>query len=80
MAPDALDLVNRMMLSVLPLSTMLMAAAHRHSFSFEVHWSAHAITALVAGILILIRPKLLNFIIAAYLLIIGVTGLFNLSW
>ena len=34
------------------------------------------IVALVAGILILLMPRLLNFIVAIYLIIIGVTGLF----
>ena len=33
------------------------------------------IVALVAGILILLAPRLLNFIVAIYLIIIGVTGL-----
>jgi hypothetical protein len=33
------------------------------------------VAALVAGILILVMPKLLNYIIALYLIIIGVTGL-----
>jgi hypothetical protein len=33
------------------------------------------LVALVAGILILIIPRLLNFIVAIYLIIIGVTGL-----
>ena len=33
------------------------------------------IVALIAGILILIMPRLLNYIIALYLIIIGVTGL-----
>jgi len=31
--------------------------------------------ALIAGILILIMPRLLNFIVAIYLIIIGVLGL-----
>ena len=31
--------------------------------------------ALIAGILILVIPRLLNFIVAIYLIIIGVTGL-----
>jgi hypothetical protein len=31
--------------------------------------------ALIAGILILIVPRLLNYIVAAYLIIIGVLGL-----
>ncbi len=32
---------------------------------------------LVAGILILVMPKLLNYIVAIYLIIIGVVGLFG---
>ena len=35
----------------------------------------HPIVALIAGILILVLPRLLNYIVAAYLIIIGVTGL-----
>lgn len=31
---------------------------------------------LIAGILILIMPRLLNYIVAIYLIIIGVVGLF----
>ncbi len=34
--------------------------------------------ALIAGILILIAPKFLNFIVAVYLIVYGVVGLFNL--
>ncbi len=33
------------------------------------------IVALVAGILILVMPRLLNFIVAAYLIFIGIMGL-----
>jgi hypothetical protein len=33
------------------------------------------LVALVAGILILVMPRLLNFIVAIYLIIIGITGL-----
>jgi Protein of unknown function (DUF3096) len=33
------------------------------------------IVALIAGILILVIPRLLNIIVAIYLIIIGVTGL-----
>ena len=33
------------------------------------------IVALIAGILILVMPRLLNFIIAIYLIIVGITGL-----
>lgn len=34
---------------------------------------------LAAGILILVMPKLLNFIIAVYLIVIGLIGLFGAS-
>jgi hypothetical protein len=33
------------------------------------------IVALIAGILILLRPRLLNYIVAIYLIVVGVTGL-----
>jgi Protein of unknown function (DUF3096) len=35
----------------------------------------NAIIALIAGILILVRPALLNYIIALYLIVIGILGL-----
>jgi len=35
------------------------------------------LVALIAGILILIVPRLLNFIVAIYLIIIGLLGLFG---
>ncbi|MCK9619246.1 MAG: DUF3096 domain-containing protein [Methylobacter sp.] len=37
--------------------------------------NTQAILSLIAGILILIRPALLNYIIAIYLIIVGVMGL-----
>ncbi|MGH6981898.1 MAG: DUF3096 domain-containing protein [Stellaceae bacterium] len=33
------------------------------------------LVALIAGILILLVPRILNFIVAVYLIIIGITGL-----
>ncbi len=35
------------------------------------------LVALIAGILILVVPRLLNFIVAIYLIIIGLLGLFG---
>ena len=35
------------------------------------------LVALIAGILILIVPRLLNFIVAIYLIIVGLLGLFG---
>jgi hypothetical protein len=34
---------------------------------------------LIAGILILIMPRLLNYIVAVYLIIVGLMGLLNMS-
>ena len=39
-----------------------------------------AIVALIAGILILIMPRLLNFIVAIYLIFVGLVGLGVLKW
>lgn len=39
--------------------------------------SLSPLVALVAGILILIMPRLLNYIVAFYLIIIGLLGLFG---
>lgn len=36
-----------------------------------------ALVSLIAGILILLVPRLLNYIVAFYLIIIGVVGLFH---
>lgn len=35
------------------------------------------VAALIAGVLILIVPRLLNYIVAIYLILIGVLGLFG---
>ncbi|HJU23849.1 MAG TPA: DUF3096 domain-containing protein [Casimicrobiaceae bacterium] len=35
------------------------------------------LVALIAGILILIVPRLLNYIVAIYLILVGVVGLFG---
>jgi len=36
---------------------------------------AHPVISLIAGILILIFPRLLNYIVAIYLIIVGLVGL-----
>ena len=43
----------------------------------NLHLALTPLISLVAGILILIMPKLLNFIVAIYLIIIGIVGLFG---
>lgn len=37
------------------------------------------VVALIAGILILLIPRLLNYIVAVYLIVIGLIGLFGAS-
>jgi Protein of unknown function (DUF3096) len=43
----------------------------------HINLSLAPIVALVAGILILVMPKLLNYIIALYLIVVGLLGLFG---
>ncbi len=37
------------------------------------------LVSLIAGILILVMPRLLNYIVALYLIIIGIIGLFGMG-
>ncbi len=41
----------------------------------NLHVTLAPIIALIAGILILIRPRLLAYIVAVYLIVIGILGL-----
>jgi hypothetical protein len=43
----------------------------------NVHLTIGPIVALIAGILILVIPRLLNYIVALYLIIIGLLGIFG---
>ena len=43
----------------------------------NVHLAIGPLIALIAGILILVMPRLLNFIVAIYLIAIGALGLFG---
>jgi hypothetical protein len=43
----------------------------------NVHLSIGPLVSLIAGILILLMPRLLNFIVAIYLIIMGLLGLFG---
>ncbi len=45
----------------------------------NLHLSIGPLVALVAGILILVMPRLLNYIVALYLIVIGVLGLLGTS-
>jgi DUF3096 family protein len=41
----------------------------------NIHANLAPIVALIAGVLILIMPRLLNFIVAIYLIVTGIIGL-----
>ena len=43
----------------------------------NLHLSIAPIVALAAGIVILVAPRLLNFTVAIYLIVIGLLGLFG---
>jgi hypothetical protein len=43
----------------------------------SINLSLGPLVSLIAGILILIMPRLLNFIVAIYLIVIGLLGLFG---
>ena len=43
----------------------------------NLHLSLTPLISLIAGILILVMPKLLNIIVAIYLIVIGLVGLFG---
>lgn len=43
----------------------------------NIHFSVVPLVSLIAGILILVMPKLLNYIIALYLIAVGLIGLFG---
>ncbi|HEY2987563.1 MAG TPA: DUF3096 domain-containing protein [Candidatus Binatia bacterium] len=40
-----------------------------------IHVALQPVVSLIAGILILIIPRLLNYIVAVYLIVIGILGL-----
>jgi hypothetical protein len=56
-------------------ATPALAQGRYHIYTLRVAWAP--IIALIAGILILIVPRLLNYIVAIYLIIIGLVGLFG---
>lgn len=43
----------------------------------NIHLGLTPLVSLIAGILILVMPRLLNYIVAFYLIVIGLIGLFG---
>lgn len=56
----------------------LPAAAQARSGAITIRYGGLSpIIALLAGILILVRPRLLNYIVAIYLILVGLIGIFG---
>jgi hypothetical protein len=49
------------------------------NFFMHIHITLLPILSLIAGILILVKPKLLSFIVAIYLIAVGLIGIFGLG-
>jgi hypothetical protein len=47
------------------------------STAMNIHLSIGPLVSLIAGILILVVPRLLNYIVAIYLIVIGLIGIFG---
>ncbi len=58
------------------LHLALDVAAKGTQVSFHLRWIP--LIALIAGVLILVFPRILNYLIAAYLIVVGLIGLFNI--
>jgi hypothetical protein len=63
----------------LPLDSLLQKTAGETSMTITVGHLPH-IVALIAGVLILIMPRLLNYIVAIYLIFVGLVGMGLLRW
>jgi uncharacterized membrane protein YcjF (UPF0283 family) len=52
-----------------------MQSRKRRKASMQIAISPQPVVSLIAGVLIFIFPKLLNYIVAVYLIVIGILGL-----
>ena len=50
-----------------------------YTMNFQMHFTIPNILAIFAGVAIFIRPKLLNLIVAIYLIVTGVIGLLGIK-
>ena len=57
----------------------VLAATLAQQTTVQFTFSLPALLALVAGILILVMPRLLSYIVAIYLIVVGLIGLFNIG-
>ncbi|MBV9658752.1 MAG: DUF3096 domain-containing protein [Verrucomicrobia bacterium] len=64
--------------TILPL--LLARSSHNFGLSWRFGLELQPVIALLAGVLVLVRPKSLNYIVAAYLIVIGVVGILHLAF
>lgn len=58
---------------------MVELATIAQQTSVEVNLTLPGLVALAAGIVILIFPKILNYVVAAYLIVVGLIQIFDLE-
>jgi hypothetical protein len=57
------------------VSATRACAPMKRKDTMNIHLALTPLISLIAGILILVMPRLLNFIVAIYLIVIGLVGL-----
>ena len=73
-----MTLRQRVLFGLLLIGTTGPALAQTRGGAVTIRFGAISpFVALIAGILILIMPRLLNYIVAVYLILIGLIGLFG---
>ncbi len=61
------------------MAALATVLAQRGGEEISFRFDLFGIIALAAGILILIFPRVLNYIVAAYLIVVGLITLFNVN-
>jgi hypothetical protein len=59
------------------MTYLIVRTFQQESTTMNIHLGLTPLVSLLAGILILVMPKLLNYIIALYLIIVGLIGIFG---
>lgn len=73
-----MTLKQRILVVLLLLATVGVALAQTRGGSLTIRSTMLSpLIALLAGILILIVPRVLNFVVAVYLILVGLIGLFG---
>jgi len=74
-------MLNRRLLLLWPLiliiATPLLAQVRGGGVTIHYNTLAGPFLALIAGILILIVPRILNYVVAIYLILVGLIGIFG---